>query len=194
MGGYDVAKQGKRKIKSGVVNQMEDMFDLKRLDYESRTKPIRNRSKLAGALGALLVYGTGFGGGYLGWQNGLIAYAVFAKLVWILMIPATVIGMFIWLLAANRREYAVRQDVRDYIRELEDGTGLLWRFSPILSELKPDDLVCKEMMTASSQGDLDKMQPEDYAKAVLNLYHHINASSNRRISPETAAVFARNLK
>jgi hypothetical protein len=84
--------------------------------------------------------------------------------------------------------------VRDYIRELEDGTGLLWRFSPILSELKPDDLVCKEMMTASSQGDLDKMQPEDYAKAVLNLYHHINASSNRRISPETAAVFARNLK
>jgi hypothetical protein len=104
VGGYDVAKQGKRKIKSGVVNQMEDMFDLKRLDYESRTKPIRNRSKLAGALGALLVYGTGFGGGYLGWQNGLIAYAVFAKLVWILMIPATVIGMF---MVAGRQSQGV---------------------------------------------------------------------------------------
>lgn len=189
-----MAKHSKRKIKKSIVHQIEDAFDLKRLDYETRTKPIRNKSKLAGALAALIVYCIGFAGGYLGWQNQMLDYESFAKLAWILMIPATVIGMFVWLLTTNRREYDVRQDVQGYIRELEGEDGLLWRFTPVLSELKPNDLVCKEMMVASKEGNAEKMLPEDYSKAVINLYNIIKESGNRQISPETAAEFEQNIK
>lgn len=188
-----MAKQSKRKIKKNIVIQIEDTFDLKRLNYEARTKPIRNKSKLAGVLAAFFVYATGFGAGYYGWYSRVVSYEAFAKLVWILMIPATVIGMFVWLLTTNRREYDVRQDVQDDIRALEGVSGLLWRFAPILSELNPNDLVCKEMMLASKEGNFDKMTPEDYSKAVLNLYNIIKESGNRQISPETATEFERNL-
>jgi len=188
-----VAKQSKRKIKKNIVNQIEDTFDLKRLNYDVRTKPIRNRSKLVGVLAAFVVYVLGFGAGYYGWHVQAIGYEAFAKLVWILMIPATVIGIFVWLLTTNRREYDVRQDVQSYIRELEGEAGLLWRFAPILSELKPNDLMCKEMMIASKESNVDKMIPEDYSKAVINLYNIVKESGSRQISPETAVEFERNI-
>ena len=188
-----MAKQSKRKIKKNIVFQIEETFDLKRLNYDVRTKPIRNRSKLVGVLAAFFVYALGFGAGYYGWHIQIIGYEAFAKLVWILMIPATVIGMFFWLLTTNRREYDVRQDVQSYIRKLEGEAGLLWRFTPIMSELKPNDLTCKEMMKASKEGDFNKMIPEDYSKAVINLYNIVKESGSRQISPETAIEVMRNL-
>jgi len=189
-----MAKPSKRKIKKNIVNHIEDTFNLKRLNYYVRTQPIRHKAKLTGAVAAFSFYAVGFGGGYYGWQAQLVSYEAFAKLVWILMIPATVIGMFIWLLTTNRREYDIRQDVRNYIKELEGKTGLLWRFAPVLSELKPNELTCKEMMVASQERNFDKMTPEDYSKAVLNLYDIIKTSGNRQISPETAAEFERNVE
>lgn len=189
-----MAKQSKRKLKKSIIDQIANSFDLERLDYEARTKPLRNRSKLAGALTALFIYALGFGGGYYGWRSQAVSYEAFAKLAWILMIPATIIGMFIWLLTANRREYDVRQDVLAYIKQLEGTGGLLWRFAPILSELQPNELTCKEMIMASREGNFEKMIPEDYSKAVFNLYNIVMKSSNRQISPETAAEFDKNLK
>jgi hypothetical protein len=188
-----VAKQSKRKIKKGIVSQIEETFDLKRLNYEVRTKPIRNKSKLIGAFSAFLIYSLGYATGYYSWQHHLLDYEAFARLVWILMIPATVVGIFIWLLTTNRREYAVRQDVQIYIKQLESEGGLLWRFAPILSELKPNDLTCKEMIMASKEGNYDKMVPEDYSKAVINLYNIVKESGSRQISPETAVEFERNI-
>jgi len=189
-----VAKHSKRKLRNNIVQQIEESFDLQRLNYRLRTKPVRNKSKLAGALAAFFVYGLGFAGGYYSWQHQLMDYEVFAKLVWVLMIPATVIGMFIWLLVSNRREYEIRQDIQSYIRDLEGSQGLLWRYTPILSELKPGELMCKTMMLASREGNYEKMSPEDYSQAVLNIYEMVKQSGRRQISSETAAEFMRNLE
>ena len=189
-----MAKPGKRKLRKNIVQQIEETFDLQRLNYGLRIKSIRNKAKLVGALVALFVYGLGFSGGYYSWQQQVLDYETFAKLVWILMIPATVIGMFVWLLATNRREFAIREDVRTYIRELEGEHGLLWRFSPLLSALKPDEFACKAIMQASQERNFDKMTPEDYSQAVLSLYDIVKQSGNRKIDPETSLEFMRNLE
>ena len=189
-----MAKPGKRKLRKNIVQQIEETFDLQRLNYGLRIKSVRNKAKLVGALVALFVYGLGFSGGYYSWQQQVLDYETFAKLVWILMIPATVIGMFVWLLATNRREFAIREDVRTYIRELEGEHGLLWRFSPLLSALKPDEFACKAIMQASQERNFDKMTPEDYSQAVLSLYDIVKQSGNRKIDPETSLEFMRNLE
>jgi len=123
----------------------------------------------------------------------MLEYEVFAKLVWILMIPATIIGMFVWLLTSNHREYQIKQDIQTYIRDLEGEHGLLWRYSPILSELKPDEFLCKGIMLASREKNFAKMSPEDYSQAVLNFYDLVRQSSKRRINPETAIELNQNL-
>lgn len=189
-----MAKPSKRNLRKNIVQQIEETFDLQRLNYGMHIKPVRNKAKLDGALVAFLVYGLGFTGGYYSWQHQVLDYETFAKLVWILMIPATVIGMFVWLLATNRREFAIREDVRTYIRELEGEHGLLWRFSPLLSALKPDEFACKSVMQASWEKNFEKMMPEDYSQAVLSLYEIVKRSGNRKIGPEAAEEFMRNLE
>ena len=189
-----MAKHSKRKLRKNIVHQIEESFDLQRLNYQLRTKPVRNKSKLAGALVALFVYGLGFTGGYYSWQRQIMDYEVFAKLVWILMIPATIVGMAAWLLISNRREYRIRQDIQSYIRELEGEHGLLWRYSPILSELKPDEFLCKTMMLASREKNFAQMSPEDYSQAVIIFYDIVKQSGKRQISPETATEVRQNLE
>ena len=189
-----MAKSSKRKLRKNIVQQIEETFDLQRLNYALRIKPVRNKAKLVGALVAFIVYGLGFSGGYFSWQHQMLEYEVFAKLVWILMIPATVIGMFVWLLATNRKEFAIREDVRVYIRELEGDHGLLWRFSPLLKALKPDEFTSKSVMQASREKNFEKMMPEDYSQAVLSLYEIVKRSGSRKISPDAAEEILHNLE
>ena len=75
-----MAKSSKRKLRKNIVQQIEETFDLQRLNYQLRTKPARNKSKLAGSLAATFVYGLGFTGGYYSWQHQMLEYEVFAKL------------------------------------------------------------------------------------------------------------------
>ncbi len=186
-------KKGRRRSKRELVRQFAQTFDLQRLDYRRRIRPAGGKAKLYGVLAAFMIYSAGFGVGYYGWHNQAVAYEAFAKLVWLLMIPATVIGVFCWLLARNRLEYPIRRDISEYMRALEAADGLLWRYAPLLAELCPDNYACKEVMALSREGRLADIAPEDYCRAVHDLHQALASSTSRAVSAETSEELARNL-
>ncbi len=185
-------KKGRRRSKRDVVKQFAQTFDLQRLDYARRLRPAGGKAKLYGVLAAFVLYSAGFGVGYYGWHSQAVDYEVFAKLVWLLMIPATVIGVFCWLLARNRLEYPVRRDITEYMQALEGSRGLLWRYAPLAAELCPDNYACKEVMALSRDGKLAAIAPEDYCRAVQSLYQALQDSGSRAVSSETLEELARN--
>lgn len=185
-------KKNKRRFKRDLLKQLEGTFDLERLDYQKKTRPVQGKAILFGVLAAFLIYSAGFAAGYTGWQNQAVDYAMFAKMVWLMMIPASVIGVVTWLLVRNRLEYPVRNAMRDYIRSLEGDKGLLWRYLPLLNELAPDNLNCKEMMARSREGKIEELHPEDYGKAVAELIELVRECGSKAVGPETIEELERN--
>ncbi len=186
-------KKNRRQIKKEIQGEFERTFDVPRLDYEKRAKPIRDKTKLFGVLAAGIVYGLGFAIGISGLQSGAVDDKVFSKLVWVMMIPATVVGFVAWMIISNRREYPMREDVTGYIREIEGEEGALWRYAPILSEFKPDDHISKRVLQRSEEKLFSKISPEDYGKAVTEIHAILEASSDNPISQETVDAVAHNL-
>jgi len=185
-------KKNKRRYKRDLLKQLETTFDLARLDYQKKTQPAQGKAILFGVLGAFIVYSAGFSIGYYGWQKQVVDYAVFAKLVWLLMIPASVVGVVVWLLVKNRFEYPIRCEIRNYINSLEGDQGLLWRYLPLLNELSPDNLDCKEMMMRSRDGRVADMAPENYGNSVRNLIDMLKESGSKAVSPETIEELEKN--
>jgi len=176
-----VAKKGRRRFKRNLLKQFEETFDLQRLDYKKRVRPVNGKAKLYGVLAAFLLYSAGFGVGYYGWSNDFVGEEVFAKLVWLLMVPASVVGAFVWLLARNRMEYPIRRDITEYMKSLEGTRGLLWRYAPVLAELCPDNLKCKEVMARSEECRFTAIAPEDYCQAVHDLHQALRDSGSRAL-------------
>ncbi len=187
-------KKNKRRYKRDLLKQLEATFDLERLDYQKKTRPVQGKAILFGVLAAFLIYSLGFAAGYTGWQNNVVDYAMFAKMVWLMMIPASVIGVVTWLLVKNRLEYPVRCEMRDYIRVLEGEQGLLWRYLPLLNELGPENLICKEMMVRSGEGKIEDLDPEDYGKAVNELISLLRRSGSKAVSSGTMEELEKNLR
>lgn len=186
-------KKNRRQIKKEIQGEFERTFDVPRLDYEKRAKPIRDKTKLFGVLAAGIVYGLGFAIGMSGLQSGAVDDKVFSKLVWVMMIPATVVGFVAWMIISNRREYPMREDVTGYIREIEGEEGVLWRYAPILSEFKPDDHISKRVLQRSEEKLFSKISPEDYGKAVTEIHAILEDSSDNPLSQETVDAVAQNL-
>ncbi|MFQ5487049.1 MAG: hypothetical protein ACE5ET_01205 [Gammaproteobacteria bacterium] len=185
-------KKGRRRSKRDLVRQFQQAFDLRRLDYARRLRPANGKAKLYGVLAAFLLYSAGFGVGYYGWHSQAVDYGVFAKLVWVLMIPATVVGVFCWLLVRNRLEYPIRRDITAYMKSLEGTQGLLWRYAPLVAELCPDNYLAKEVMALSREGKLAAIAPEDYCQAVQTLYEALQDSGSRALGGETLEELASN--
>jgi len=97
-----------------------------------------------------------------------------------------------WLLVKNRLEYPIHREIRNYINSLERDQGLLWRYLPILNELGPDNLNCKEMLTRSRDGRVADMAPEDYGNSVRDLIDMIKGSGSTAVSPETIEELEKN--
>lgn len=166
--------KGRRRFKKSLQRQFARQFDLERLDYRCLVRPARGKALLWGVLAAFVVYSAGFAIGYYGWQQQVVDYALFARLVWLLMLPATVVGIFSWLLVRNRLEYPLRQELKAYIAALEGKHGLLWRYGPLFAALAPNDLLSKQVVELSRQGRLKDCSLEDYiatAKALAELLH-----------------------
>ncbi len=168
-------------------------FDLARLDYPRRVRPASGKAKLYGVLAAFLLYSIGFAVGYYGWSQGSVETDLFVKLVWLLMLPATVVGVFVWLLARNRLEYPVRRDISEYIETLEGSRGLLWRYAPAAAVLCPENQLCKSVMACSREGRLAAIAPEDYGRVVHELHHALTEADRRALDAETLEELARNL-
>lgn len=186
-------RKNRRQIKKEILSHFEQTFDVARLDYETRAKPIHNKTKLFGVLAAGIVYGLGFAVGLFGLQSGAVDATVFSKLVWVMMIPATVVGFVAWMIISNRREYPMREEVNNYIRKIEDEEGVLWCYTPILSEFRPDDHVSKRVLQRSQEKNFSKISPEDYGTAVKEIHTILANSSDAPLSLDTAEEVAQNL-
>ena len=186
-------KKKRRQAKKEILGHFEQRFDVPKLEYEKRVKPIRNKTKLTGVLAAGIVYGIGFSIGLFGWKSGAVDVTVFSKLVWIMMVPATVVGFVSWMIISNRREYPVREEVNAYIDTIEGEEGMIWRYAPILSEFSPNDHVSKRVLQRSQEKRFSKIDPEDYGKAVSAIHTILGNSSANPLSIEVTEEVLANL-
>ena len=176
----------KRNVRKEVVRLFEKSLDLEKLNYKKRSQQIKPKSMLIGVGIAFALYGVGFGLAYLALGNNVLPIEGFAKLVWILMIPTTVIGLLAWQLSKNRMEYPIRQDILAYMEETEKNGGLLWKFSPIMDIVGVEDTDTKKALAKSREGKVDDLAVEDYTDAVTKLYQVI-ANTDTRSFPTPVA-------
>ena len=181
-----------RRLRREVVNRFEQGFDFGRLDYDRRVKPLRGKAIIYGILVAAAVYLAGFSLGYYGWQRQAVDYALFARLVWVLMVPATVIGALVWLIAMNRLEYPIREDIRRYISEREVDAGYLWRFEPLFRLLLSDNKTVKRLLLQVQEG-VTEIDPGDYARSLFLLRERLQQDSRNTLSTEVATQVYNNL-
>ena len=174
--------KNKRNVKKEVVRLFERSFDLEKLDYKKRSIPLKPKSMLVGLAVATVLYVIGFSLAYTAMGKNLLPLEAFAKLVWILMLPTTILGVFAWQIAKNRMEYPIRTDVRDYMNEIEDGKGLLWKFAPLMDIIGIEDLNTKKAIAKSREGKIDELDIEDYTEAVGKLNQLLIDTEARRFS------------
>ncbi len=161
--------RSKRQTRREVFTRFQNVF-VSPFDFAKRAKPLNGKAKLMGLGIALCVYAVGFSVGYVGWTRHAVPDEMFAKLVWIWMVPATMAGVFCWQLMYSRYEYGLRQELKTVIGRWEGEQGVLWRYAPALSDEIKNDKLLREVMDMSQQGHIEKMAPEDYQRA-LKLIH-----------------------
>ncbi len=179
-------QKGKRGIKKEIVRQFERSFDLPKLDYKKRIQSIKPKAMLYGLGAGSLLYCIAFGFAYLGVSNNVMPLESFAKFVWIIMVPTTVVGLFVWLLVKNRLEYPIRQDILKYVAELEHDDGLLWRFSPVIDHVNPNDYASKKTFNLSREGKSKELAVEDYTEVIDKLKDILKNTENRNFDNKIA--------
>ncbi|MFC1748664.1 hypothetical protein ACFL2V_07635 [Pseudomonadota bacterium] len=159
----------KRNVRKNIQRRFDSTVDLERLNYKKRAKPGKDIAKITGFAFAGIIYLLGFGLAYFSWNRGLIDVSFMNKMVWIFMIPSSVIGVFAFLITSNRREFPVREDIRAHITDFEGETGTFWRYAPILNQLKLKKIDMEGLIEASHEGRLIKMAPEDICETLRAL-------------------------
>ena len=182
----------KRNIKKEVARLFERSFDLQKLNYKKRSMSLKPKSMLVGLGVASGLYIIAFALSYYAMNNNIIPLEGFAKLVWILMIPTTIVGALAWQIAKNRMEYPIRQDVREYMHGLEQKGGTLWKFSPLMDIIGIDDMTTKRALAQSKEGKWEEMDIEDYTDAVFALNNVLEATDNRQFSTVIAEAVLEN--
>lgn len=186
------SRKSRRKIKRWALQQFDRGFDLDRLNFDKRMAPARHKPKLIGVIAAAIVYGVLLLLGNIGVSNGAIDQETLAKMSWVIMVPSSAIGIFVYMLISNRRQYDVIQDMKAYIALIEKDGGLFWRFEPLVTFLLPDNGLAAQMVTGSRAGDMEQLYPEDYGISVHKLYEALSNTGNREIPDEIEAALMDN--
>lgn len=176
MAGMSSKQPSKRNSRKNVMRSFQQHFDLARLDYKRRVKPGKDVAKITGLIFAAAVYLTGFGLAFYSRGQGMIDDNFLNKIAWIFMIPASVVGMFAYLITSNRREFPIREDIRAHVHDFEGGSGYLWRYEPILSQLRLKKIDSEGLVTASREKRLVEMAPEDICATVHALHKALQNS------------------
>jgi len=185
-------QKSKRNIKKEVARLFERSFDLQKLNYKKRSMSLKPKSMLVGLGVATGIYMVGFAASYYAMDNNIIPLEGFAKLVWIMMIPTTIVGALAWQIAKNRMEYPIRQDVREYMHDLEQQGGLLWKFAPLMDMIGIEDMTTKRALAKSKDGKWEEMEIEDYTEAVFALNNALEGTDNRQFSTVVAEAVLEN--
>ena len=181
----------KRNIRKILLRRFEGQFDLKRLDYNRRSKPARDMAKIVGAACAGGIYLVGFGLAYYSWSQQRIDTAMFNTFSFIFMIPATAAGAFAFLLSGNRREFPIREDIRAHVIAFEGADGTLWRYEPLLKQMTLKKIDIEGLIKASREGNLVKMAPEDIGATLHALHQHLS-NNNALTNSETLEAIESN--
>lgn len=185
--------KSKRRQRRGLLNRLENKFDIEKLDYHIKAKALKNEARLHGLLTALGLYALGYGTAYLWWLSGGLPEERFSLLSWLLMVPCTMIAFFVWGIISGRKTHPLFQEMREYINKLEDGGGLLWRFEPLMQAYGVTDGASQRVVAQSREGRADKIAVEDYADTVLKLHAALKSQDQRVVDQETVAALERNL-
>ncbi len=169
----------KRHTRKEIRKQFETAFDIAKLDYEERVRPLGPKALLRGVATAALLYGLAWGAMYYGWSINVLPEQGFASLVWTMMLPSTVAGILVWQIGKNRMEYPIRREIAEYIGQLEKDGGLLWRFGPLLEQFDDAYLDNKKSLVQSQQNAGDKIAIEDYVGTVKKLDAILNDGSKK---------------
>jgi hypothetical protein len=182
----------RRNLRKAILKRFEKSFDLGRLDYVRRTKAGQDRAKLIGVFAAMLVYFSLFGLVFYSWNQHWIDDNAMNKMGWILMVPSSVVGAIGWMIASNRFEFPVRQDVRYHIDDFETEQGTLWRYQPLLEKLTLKKINIAELIEASRNDRLVMMAPEEVCATIRALHALLTQSGPALITPEELAAVAAN--
>lgn len=170
--------KSKRQSRKELLRNFDINIDFERLDLKKRSRAIKGKSKLLGVIVATIIYTIGFAVGQYGWTTQAVSYDIFFKLIWLWMIPATVIGVMVWQITYNRREYPIRQDIQQYVDVLEGQEGFLWRYAPFFSF--DTSSKSKQMQRLAQAIEYSKnrqphqIAPEDYLKAMQVIAQQLN--------------------
>src|SRR3569832_1304285 len=189
----NIKGKNQRQLRKQVLRHVESTFDLARLEYKTRVTPQKHRAKLTGVMVAGVAYMLGFGLAFYALKAGPTSYDTFCLFFWFFMLPASVIGVFAFLLSSNCREYTVAKDIIDYMTQLEGHDGLLWRYAPILAELLRGDVIAEQLVERSRHGDLPKAEPEDFANLIHRLHEALTSGEGTSLSDEAVDALERNL-
>lgn len=178
-------KSNKRKSRKALESYIETHIRPGEFDTHADLRRINGGSRLKGIFTAMAVYGAGFGLAWVAWSSGRISYEMFYKSSWVVLLPATVLGVLVWMISHNRQENLMRQRLTGRIRGLERDGGFLWRLAPLLSWARPEDYDVKAVVNSSRDGKIDELEPEDYATAVRAIQDILD---NMNIKPVAAEV------
>ena len=184
----------RRQIRKQLLRRLESRYDPRTLDYKALTRPGRGRAKLLGVGLSSAVYFVGFGAGLFGYSQGIVTDVMFAKLVWILIIPAAVVGGVSWLIADSRMEYDVRQKLKQEFARIESQGGELWRYGPVLKKLSLKKIDIDALIEQSRSGRGAEIDPQDYAEVMGQLARRLTQEGDRLIGPDEARHLAHHLE
>lgn len=178
MSSHQPSKQpNRRNARKTILRRFEEQFDLQRLDYARRSKPAKDVARIMGLLFAGIIYSAGFGLAYYSWSQHHIDTTLLNKFAFIFMIPASVVGMFAFLLTGSRREFPIREDIRVHISAVEGDTGTLWRYEPLLKQMSLKKIDIEGLIEASREGRLIVMAPEDICATLQALHQNLSNNS-----------------
>lgn len=180
-------KPGKntRRIRHRLLTRLNERLDRVELDYKAQTATLRPKSVLIAVASAFALYAAIFGVAFYAWHVHNVNYATFERLVWIVMIPCSVVGAIVYLIGSNRRQYDIEQRLKHRIRNYEGSNGLIWKLEPLITDLGLADAASSELIRLSAAGDIDGIDAKDYCNLVQRIFAALDQQSSQVITSET---------
>lgn len=187
----------KRHVRKAALEWIKKRVEIDQLNYQLVMRKARGTAKLIGVGVATALYVLGFAGGYTGMQNNYVSEEGFAKLVWILIIPASVVGSFLWMIFDARLSYPLRRTMASYVAKVESEDGFLWRFEPLLlnstsKQLKRIAIADAIQLSRNQRGG--EIDPEDYAAMMQFVYGLLTGNDADTFSTDVAQQLESNLR
>ncbi|MDH5229808.1 MAG: hypothetical protein OEZ58_11925 [Gammaproteobacteria bacterium] len=188
------SRSDKRAAKKEIRKHFEKIFDIKTFDYPQLIKPIKGKALIYGFVSAGGIYILAYGLAYFAFSSNILPLEALAKLVWIMMIPSTVLGFLMWIITRNRLEYPIRQQIRAHMDNLESNQGQLWRFKPVWDHFDGHNMDVKKAFTASETHQCDKLDIEDYTLAITSVHQIFQNYDAKDFSSDLAQKVVDNLR